>query len=92
MKKIGLDSVCKQIYRRNAVELDQAFERDWDILRYPFKKFKGDAFADDFISTRITLTAKWDALIASGIVVERGEDTFIDVPVMKESLERMVCI
>lgn len=87
MKKIGIESVCRQIYDRNYDAIEDAKTRGCPIVRYTFDEFERDAYANDFISSGTTVTAKWKTLLASGIIAEKASKTFIDVSSLMEKCE-----
>lgn len=91
MQKIGIDSVCKHVYRRNREVLDSAVSRGIPMLPYDFEEFEADAMADDFIASGTTVASKWKVLKASGVVVERSTRTFIDVGELRARCERRSC-
>ncbi|MBR4226957.1 MAG: hypothetical protein IKR86_09390 [Candidatus Methanomethylophilaceae archaeon] len=84
MRKISIDSVCRHIYDRNYDAIEDAKTRGCPFVRYSFDKFEADAYADDFISSGTTVSAKWKGLKASGIVTEKASKTFIDVSSLME--------
>ena len=88
MKKIGIDSVCKHVYRRNCDVIDSAVTKGIPLLPYDFEEFEDDALADDFIASQTTVAAKWKSLRASGVVVEKSTRTFLDVGELRARCER----
>ena len=91
MRKIGIDAVCKQIYRRNCEVLDSAASKGIPMLPYDFELFEEDVMADDFIASGTTVVAKWKSLKASGIIVERSNRTLLDVAEIRAKCERRSC-
>ena len=91
MQKIGIDTVCRQIYRRNTEVLDSAASKDIQMLPYDFDEFEADAMAEGFIVSRATVLAKWKMLKASGVVVEKASRTFVDVAEVRHRCERRQC-
>lgn len=87
-QKITIDSVCKQIYRRNGEVIDSAVSKGIPMLPYDFKLFEADVLADDFIASPRTALAKWKGLMASGIVVEKANRTLLDVGEVRQRCER----
>ena len=79
MQRISIQSVCRQVYDRNYDAIEDAKTRGCPFIRYTFEAFESDAYADDFISSGTTVSAKWKALRASGIVTEKASKTFIDI-------------
>ena len=88
MQKIGIDSVCKHVYRRNCEVIDSAVTKGIPLLPYDFEEFEADALADDFIASGTTVLSKWKGLKASGVVVEKSTRTFLDVGELRARCER----
>ena len=91
MQKISMIAVCKQVYRRNCEVLDSAASKGIPMLPYDFELFESDAMADDFIASKTTVVAKWKTLLASGIIVEKANRTFLDVAEIRAKCERRSC-
>ena len=79
LKKIYIKSVCRQLFSRNFEKIEAATARECPIMPYTFKEFEADMMADDFIASGTTVTAKWKSLQASGIIVEQGTKTFVNI-------------
>ena len=79
VQKIGISTVCRQIYKRNTEALDLAWGREQPVIPYSFEEFEADVLADDFICSQTTVVAKWKALRASDIVTEKANRTFLDL-------------
>ena len=88
VQKIGIDSVCKHVYRRNCEVIDSAVTKGIPLLPYDFEEFEADALADDFIASGTTVVSKWKGLKASGIIVEKSTRTFLDVGELRSRCER----
>ena len=88
MQKIGIDTVCRHIYRRNSEAIDLAVSRECPIVGYSFKEFEADALADDFIASQTTVVAKWKSLKSSGVVIEKANRTFLDIGELRSRCER----
>lgn len=88
MKKIGVDTVCRHVYKRNCEVIDSAVSKGIPMLPYDFEEFESDAMADDFIASGTTVQSKWKVLKASGIVVEKSNRTFLDLGELRAKCER----
>ena len=91
MQKIGISTVCRQIYKRNTEALDLAWGREQPVIPYSFEEFEADVLADDFICSQTTVVAKWKALRASDIVTEKANRTFLDIGELRTRCERRSC-
>lgn len=85
MKNISIDKVCQQIERRNYDRIKVARERGIQIIPYSDKDFMADALADGFILSKPTVSTKWLALTASGIVIPVGSKTCLDLDALRKA-------
>lgn len=87
MRAIGLDSVCRQVTRRQTGAIEYALENGMDRFPYTMGEFEADLFADGFVSSRTTVLNKWKALKASGVVTETAGRSFLQVDEVRAMCE-----
>ena len=90
MQKISLDTVCKHVYDRNFDAILDAENRECPFIPYSFREFTMDARSDDFISSSATIRAKWDGLLASGVIEQNARKTVLNLGKLGEMCKRRV--